>query len=69
MYRQLREPYSTISQVHDRMVALGRIAVFRFAPCVDGSGLARVSSTFCTLLVGAAMCPAFVCGTERGRWP
>jgi hypothetical protein len=39
------------------------------APCVDGSGLARGLLTFCTLLVGAAMCPAFQCGTERGRWP
>jgi hypothetical protein len=35
----------------------------RFAPCVDGSPLARVFLMFCPS-VGAAMCAACLCGTK-----
>ena len=41
--------------------ARGRV---RFAPCVDGSPLARVFLMFCPS-VGAAMCAACLCGTQR----
>ena len=33
-----------------------------FGSCVDGSPLARVFLSFCTLLVGAVMCPACYAG-------
>ena len=36
----------------------------RFAPCVDGSPLARAFLMFCPS-VGAAMCAACLCGTQR----
>jgi hypothetical protein len=38
--------------------------VVRFAPCVDGSPLARAFLMFCSS-VGAAMCSACLCGTQR----
>jgi hypothetical protein len=31
--------------------------------------LARVFLSFCSTLVGAAMCVAFSCGLYTGRWP
>ncbi len=36
----------------------------RFAPCVDGSPLARAFLMFCPS-VGAAMCAACLCGTDK----
>src|ERR1700733_9860677 len=36
----------------------------RYAPCVDGSPLARVFLMLCAS-VGAAMCSACLCGTQR----
>jgi hypothetical protein len=48
-------------------VGMRKIFLQQYLPCVDGPELARAFFTF-AVLVGAAMCSAFKCGTQ-GRWP